>query len=227
MGTEAAGVPGLNSRPSDDEILGLTTHVPRKHGRTQPDGAARDSALGTDGESDRTGCRRIYAKCLRPTRSCARLGKTHASIAKHSRPLKKARAATALLGDLNRMDALFYSKRREDHELARAVAQLDPAAFASLAREMANLAPGAPQRSGQEVRQTGRVAQRQEVRRFVHIITRRGQAAQLVWRRVYGPGQKALKGQRRTSPRKKAIQTRERLLVELRPSLPLAYELAQ
>lgn len=52
-----------------------------------------------------------------------------------------AREATAMLGDLNRLDALFFSRRPEDHaELARTVAQLDPAAFASLARAMAAVA---------------------------------------------------------------------------------------
>jgi hypothetical protein len=55
----------------------------------------------------------------------------------------EAQAATKLLGDLNRMDALFYSRRPEDHaELARAVAQLDPQSFASLARAMTELANG-------------------------------------------------------------------------------------
>ena len=50
---------------------------------------------------------------------------------------EEARVATAQLGDLNRMDALFYSRRPEDHaELAREVAKLDPEAFASLARAM-------------------------------------------------------------------------------------------
>ena len=54
---------------------------------------------------------------------------------------EEARAATARLGDLNRMDALFYSRRPEDHaELAREVAKLDPEAFASLARAMNALA---------------------------------------------------------------------------------------
>ncbi|MGH9724401.1 MAG: hypothetical protein ACRD41_04985 [Candidatus Acidiferrales bacterium] len=49
-----------------------------------------------------------------------------------------AREATAMLGDLNRLDELFFSRRPEDHaELARTVAQLDPAAFASLSRAMA------------------------------------------------------------------------------------------
>lgn len=54
---------------------------------------------------------------------------------------EEARAATALLADLDRMDALFFSGRPEDHAaLARAVADLDPAAFASLARAMNGLA---------------------------------------------------------------------------------------
>ncbi len=54
-----------------------------------------------------------------------------------------ARNATALLADLDRMDALFFSRRPEDHaELARAVASLDPAAFASLAQAMSGLATG-------------------------------------------------------------------------------------
>ncbi len=48
-----------------------------------------------------------------------------------------ARAATGMLADLNRMDALFFSRRPEDHaKLALAVADLDPDAFASLARAM-------------------------------------------------------------------------------------------
>jgi len=52
-----------------------------------------------------------------------------------------ARAATAQLADLSRLDALFYSRRPEDHaELARVVAGLDPAAFSSLAQAMAALA---------------------------------------------------------------------------------------
>ena len=54
---------------------------------------------------------------------------------------EEARNATALLADLDRMDALFFSRRPEDHaELARAVAALDPAAFASLAHAMSGLA---------------------------------------------------------------------------------------
>jgi hypothetical protein len=54
-----------------------------------------------------------------------------------------ARAATAQLADLDRMDALFFSHRPEDHaELARAVATLDPQAFAGLAHAITALASG-------------------------------------------------------------------------------------
>jgi hypothetical protein len=69
---------------------------------------------------------------------------------------EEARAATALLADLNRMDALFFSGRAEDHaELARAVANLDPQAFASLAQAMNVLrtrrpAPEAPKQNANE-----------------------------------------------------------------------------
>jgi hypothetical protein len=69
---------------------------------------------------------------------------------------EEARAATALVGDMNRMDALFFSRRPEDHaELARAVAKLDPEAFASLARAMNALADEAARKSGDGVRTSG------------------------------------------------------------------------
>jgi hypothetical protein len=62
---------------------------------------------------------------------------------------QQARVATAQLGDLNRMDALFYSRRPEDHAaLAREVAKLDPDAFASLARAMNALANESARRTG-------------------------------------------------------------------------------
>jgi hypothetical protein len=62
---------------------------------------------------------------------------------------QEARAATALLADLDRMDTLFFSRRPEDHaELARAVASLDPEAFASLAQAMNGLATEAQRHRG-------------------------------------------------------------------------------
>ncbi len=69
---------------------------------------------------------------------------------------EEARAATALVGDMNRMDALFFSRRPEDHaELARAVAKLDPGAFASLARAMSALVDDAARKSGDGTRTSG------------------------------------------------------------------------
>ena len=48
-----------------------------------------------------------------------------------------ARQANALIGDLNRLDALFFSRSPEDHaELARSIAELDPMAFDSLVKAM-------------------------------------------------------------------------------------------
>lgn len=62
---------------------------------------------------------------------------------------EEARAATALLADLDRMDALFFSRRPADHaELARAIAHLDPAAFVSLVHSMNALAMQARSRGG-------------------------------------------------------------------------------
>lgn len=50
---------------------------------------------------------------------------------------EEARKAIALIADLNRMDALFFSARPEDHvELARSIADLNPNSFASLVKAM-------------------------------------------------------------------------------------------
>jgi hypothetical protein len=58
---------------------------------------------------------------------------------------EEARAATALLADLDHMDSLFFSQRPEDHvALARAVASLDPAAFASLTKARNGVATETP-----------------------------------------------------------------------------------
>lgn len=74
---------------------------------------------------------------------------------------EEARAATGLLADLNHMDALFFSRRPEDHAaLARAVADLDPSAFASLAKAMNSLATetGSPEENAEGRRATAREA---------------------------------------------------------------------
>ena len=51
-----------------------------------------------------------------------------------------ARQAHDVVADVNRLDALFFSRRPEDHaELARAVAELDRDSFAMLAKSMGDL----------------------------------------------------------------------------------------
>ncbi|MGC2705295.1 MAG: hypothetical protein WA361_12330, partial [Candidatus Acidiferrales bacterium] len=179
MGTETIAAPVLNSRSSDDEILGLTTHLPRKIARRGSDESSGGATPGNDGQldlefgagsetsgdrvaredgrgelRDRTDATQRAAENLTAQDVPANLQEAFAANPELREAWRdvneyretfatpaEARAATALLGDLNRMDALFYSRRPEDHaELARAVAQLDPAAFASLAREMGSLA---------------------------------------------------------------------------------------
>jgi hypothetical protein len=76
-----------------------------------------------------------------------------------------ARQATALLADVNHMDALFFSRRPEDHaSLARAIANLDPAAFASLAQAMQTIAANTTQ-------VTPPVAQASADRRLMEMTT--------------------------------------------------------
>jgi hypothetical protein len=54
---------------------------------------------------------------------------------------EEAQSASTRLADLDRLDALFFSRKPEDHaELARAVAALDPDAFNSLVAAMTQLA---------------------------------------------------------------------------------------
>lgn len=206
MGTETIAAPVLNSRSSDDEILGLTTHLPRKMARRAADDSSGDATAGGDeqldlgfGASNESGAEpRAGEDGRERTRDAIEGAQRSAeNLTAQDVPVnfrevfaanpelrdawrdaneyrqtfatpEEARAATALLGDLNRMDALFYSRRPEDHaELARAVAQLDPAAFASLAREMASLASGATRRSdaASAPREPERVSESQPARR--------------------------------------------------------------
>src|SRR5277367_245644 len=169
-----APTPVLNRNSSDDEILGLLTHTPRRTGRREAHGEARDStaqdtgtrtdeqlSMNFDDEEVPTGTRRGSATDTAATgaNTAGQLEPEHLRAALDANPElrdawqeanayretfatpEEARAATALVGDMNRMDALFFSRRPEDHaELARAVAKLDPEAFASLTRAMNALA---------------------------------------------------------------------------------------
>jgi hypothetical protein len=207
MGAETIAAPVLNSRSSDDEILGMTTHLPRRIARRATDDPSGGSTPGKDEQLDlefRAGSERSGDGVARedgrgePRDGTDATQRTAENLTAQDVPANlqeafaanpelreawrdvneyratfatpaEARAATALLGDLNRMDALFYSRRPEDHaELARAVAQLDPAAFASLAREMGSLASGGVQQSGEGtriLREPARVTESQPARR--------------------------------------------------------------
>lgn len=207
MGAETIEAPVLNSHASDDEILGLTTHLPRKIVRRasddpsggaspandgQPDlefgaeneagenrvaredrrGEPRDGTDGTQRSAENLTAQDVPANLQQVFEANPELRDAWRDVGKYREAFAtpaEARTATALLGDLNRMDALFYSKRPEDHaELARAVAQLDPAAFASLAREMTNLATGGTPQSNEGARPMGepaRVSESQPARR--------------------------------------------------------------
>src|SRR5277367_2483977 len=168
--------PVLNRNSSDDEILGLLTHTPRRTGRREANGDGRDSSaqdprtqtneqlsMNFDDDELRPGTRRVSATdtgtVSANTDATRQPEPEHLRAALDANPElrdawqeanayretfatpEEARAATALVGDMNRMDALFFSRRPEDHaELARAVSKLDPEAFASLTRAMNALA---------------------------------------------------------------------------------------
>jgi len=181
--------PVLNRNSSDDEILGLLTHAPRRTARRETNGEGRDSSAQDSGtrtneqlamdfgdEEVQQGARRASATDAGAAgvNATGQLEPEHLRAALDANPElrdawreasayretfatpEEARAATTLLGDLNRMDALFFSKRPEDHaELARAVAKLDPDAFASLARAMNVLANDATWKSGDGAHTSG------------------------------------------------------------------------
>jgi hypothetical protein len=174
--------PVLNRNASDDEILGLTTQLPRRTARREANGNVREAPpeiseprtneqLEIDFAVEETpkGTRRSSATNAETADANAsvQLEPEHLQAALDANPElrdawreasayretfatpEEARAATVLVGDLNRMDALFYSRRPEDHaELAREVAKLDPDAFASLARAMNALANDGARRPG-------------------------------------------------------------------------------
>jgi hypothetical protein len=134
---------------TDDEILGLDSATPSNHGASgassSPD--TTDPARGTDEAAPApdlvTEPENIRA-ALDANPDLRRAWDDAQAYRETFSSPEEARTAGALLADLDRMDALFFSRRPEDHaELARAVASLDPAAFASLAQAMAGLAASA------------------------------------------------------------------------------------
>jgi hypothetical protein len=138
----------LSRTASDDEILGIGTAA---EGNPDEDGSAghprSDDASAEDGEAS-TSVESQGGAELEPRAQAAldsipelrRAWQDAQSYRESFATPEEARAATALLNDLDRMDTLFFSRRPEDHlELARAVANLDPVAFASLAKAMSDM----------------------------------------------------------------------------------------
>ena len=154
LGTNAA--PNFRNA-SDDEILNLSPRVvPKKKASAQTgarlvaqEGDAENGATAKDGraspDDELAPTTEPLAEGLRAVldeHPELRTAWEDATAYRESfASPEEAREATRLVGDLNRLDALFFSARPEDHaELAKIVAQLDPAAAASLARELGELA---------------------------------------------------------------------------------------
>lgn len=148
-------VPGRARRATDDEILGLVPVLEAGN----PEKAELDSEFARDGSSQAGDDVDAQGKDTLPKNFLTQDLPENLRTALQENPELRAawqdvqayretfetpeaaRQATALLADFDRMDALFFSHKPEDHaELARAVAALDPVAFASLARAIADLA---------------------------------------------------------------------------------------
>ncbi len=148
--------PGRHNRQAtDDEILGIDTAVqattPDSQLALDFDGASEgsdsknaNSDRGDSSSPDSAAEPESVRAALDANPELRRAWQDAQAYRETFATPEEARAATGLLADLDRMDALFFSRRPEDHaELARAVSQLDSAAFASLAQAMSQLA-GSP-----------------------------------------------------------------------------------
>jgi hypothetical protein len=149
---------------SDDEILGLDsaqTQNPSAEitsGATLPDDAPDDTASSSTSSpssdasnpsSQSSASPESFAPELSDASRAALEANPELRQAWHDREAyrsafatpSEARAATAVLQDIDRLDALFFSRKPEDHaQLASVIARMDPAAFASLAQAMQRLA---------------------------------------------------------------------------------------
>jgi hypothetical protein len=138
--------------PTDDEILGLDTASPRSPDLAQaafdfdpaPDAesapASESAAAAPSNAPDPNADPANFRGIFEANPELRRAWQEAQSYRETFATPEAARAATAQLADLDRMDALFFSHRPEDHaELARLVATLDPNAFASLAQAITTL----------------------------------------------------------------------------------------
>lgn len=124
--------------PTDDEILGLVAPSAAAHEPEDLTGPPQSQQSRDDNESSVKGLEPENLRAAFDANPELRQAWHDARDYRESFATpQEARDATALLADLDHMDALFFSRRPEDHaELARAVASLDPEAFASLVSAM-------------------------------------------------------------------------------------------
>ena len=152
---EPIGAPAPSPRPSDDEILGLVTHVRAAGTQTSsPDDIDLDAVGPEQGPDtgtsvpaeDPTEFRAIFESNPK-LRDAWREAQSFRDIfpdVQSAREIQKlfptvedAQAANSQVSDLARIDTLFFSNRPEAHaELAAAIYRLNPTAFRSLARMM-------------------------------------------------------------------------------------------
>jgi hypothetical protein len=131
---------------SDDEILGLGDRT-RRRGPTDDGGSESgedapgvldqvlDASEGRD--ADDAASTDEYREMFEANPDLKRAWDEAQAYREAFATPEEAKAATKTIADVRAMDALFFSKRGEDHaELARMVAKLDPEAFASLAKAM-------------------------------------------------------------------------------------------
>ncbi len=137
---------GVRAKPTDDEILGIAPGPFLSEARAE--GNKRDSEMPTLSAEETISEMHPPAQLTevpQHLRSVLDANPELRSAWQQAKEYKqsfetpdKAREATALLADLNRMDSLFFSNRPEDHtQLARVVAELNPVAFQSFARAIA------------------------------------------------------------------------------------------
>ena len=202
-GTTTVSTTAAPSRPSDDEILGIVTPRVMRRSAAVPDatGFAEDASDGYGAADGRGGDRggsdgnsEDAAATDRDVRvpldtlvdaspELKKIVEEHpefrAALSEASayrevfETPEAAKSANAVVADVNRLDALFFSRKPEDHvELARAVEALDRDAFVMLAKSMGELAA---QRATEGNRPD---AARRAESRTASIETARSQAAE-------------------------------------------------
>ena len=138
--------------PTDDEILGLDAASPRNPAQATFDFDAtsadtesaptnENSAAALSDVADPSAEPASFRGIFEANPELRRAWQDAQAYRETFATPEAARAATTQLADLDRMDALFFSRRPEDHaELAQVVASLDPESFASLAQAITTLA---------------------------------------------------------------------------------------